>query len=151
MKKLILLVALAACHHSAAVSSSPAPRPAAGGNQIGAVDASAAVNGFLKAAKAQDIQGMSSLFGGPNGLLREIDTQANVEKRLLTMICYLKYDSYKIAREKASTGGTRLLTVDITLGTSTLTSDFTTVPNANGRWFVQQFDLQPLEKHCGKT
>jgi hypothetical protein len=117
---LLSIVTAGACRRAAppATSASTAAMPASG-NLIGAESANAALTAFLQAAKGQNLQAMSSLWGTPTELLREVDTQDNVEKRLLIMICHLKHDRVAVSNERASTGGARTFDVALTLGSDT--------------------------------
>jgi hypothetical protein len=169
VKKLILLAAgivLAGCSRAPAptVSATPAPAPAptasapaaaatspAATNVVGASTAATAVSGFMAAAKAQNLQAMGALWGTATELVRERDPQIDVEKRLLTMACHLKHDTYKVNSERADLGGTRVFTLQLTYKDVTRVSDFKAVPGQRGRWFLQEFEIEPLQAICVKS
>jgi hypothetical protein len=170
VKKLILLAAgivLAGCSRAPAptVAATPAPAPvptapppatattppAASTNVTGASSAATAISGFMTAAKAQNLQAMGALWGTATELVRERDPQVDVEKRLLTMVCYLKHDNYRVTAERPDVGGTRVYLLQLTYKDITRVSSFRVVPNDRGRWFVQEFELEPLQAICAKA
>ena len=160
---LVLAAVVAACHHGVSTPPAGAPAPAApppasapvpaarpSSSANGAADATAALSAFLGAAKMQDIQAMSRVWGSPSGLVRDAQPWGDVEKRLIIMQCYLKHDSYKVIRESPVAGGGRTYTVQLTLGSLSRSSDFTAVPGTGGRWFLQDFQPEPLNDLCAK-
>jgi hypothetical protein len=152
VKKLILLLlilAISACSRSRTPAPG-APPPSAPANQVGGADPRAALSAFLAAAKAQNIVAMSAMWGGPGGLARDGQPWADVEKRLITMACYLRHDSSTVLRENAVAGGGRTFTVQLTAGDITRASDFTTVAGSGGRWYLQDFQIEPLTALCSR-
>ena len=93
MRKLVaaaLLMMSAACRSAPTVKSGPS---------TGASSPRAAVDGFLGAVKAQDLQAMSTVWGNVKGPARDAIERAELEKRELIMQCYLNHDSYRIVSE----------------------------------------------------
>ncbi|HEX2781262.1 MAG TPA: hypothetical protein VHM30_17305, partial [Gemmatimonadaceae bacterium] len=75
----LALIVLAACH--------PAAR--GGVDQPGAPTAALAIDRFLGAAKAQDLQQLALVWGTTKGPARDVVDQSQIERRELIMICYL--------------------------------------------------------------
>ena len=148
MRKLVIaLFALAACRSSSATSGGAggrAPRP-------GADAPRAAVQTFLTAVKAQDLQAMSNVWGSEKGPAREIiDDRAELEKREIVMQCYLNHDRYRILDDVAGQGQERVFRVELTKGSLTRTTTFTTVRGPSDRWFVLTADLEPVKELCSR-
>ena len=120
------------------------------GNQTGASDALTAIRGFMAAAKAQDLQAMGALWGGPDGPARDQLDRAELEKRELIMMCYLKHDRYDIVGDAPNPGGARAYAVSVSLGDLTRSTTFKLVQGPASRWYVQDFDLKPLQELCAR-
>jgi len=116
----------------------------------GAASGLAAVAGFLGAVKAQDLQGMSAVWGNAKGLARDQMKRDELEKRLVIMQCLLQHDRYEVAPERArlSVGGRQEHQIDLTRGTLTARTKFITLQGADGRWLVEDIDLLPLKEFC---
>ncbi len=156
MKKLIVaLVFLGACHSAQTTTTTAAPASTGSatglsGNQTGAVDPAGAIRGFLTAAKAQDLQAMSAIWGTAEGPARDHMDRAYLEKTELIMVCYLKHDRYDIVGDAPNPGGTRAAVVNLTLGNLTRSTTFELVQGPASRWYVQSFDMQKLQEFCAK-
>lgn len=134
---LVLLVGFVACHRSM------------GGPTPGAENSQAAVEQFLFAAKAQDLQAMSAVWGNEESLVRDREDRQQFERRLLILTCHLRHDQSKIGPAQVGPNGRQLHRVELTQGDKTASPMFTTVRNAkNGRWFVEVFELEPLAPFC---
>jgi len=147
VRKLIgTLALLAAC------SSSPKPAmtPAAvsGGEQTGARDAGAAVRAYLAAAKTQDLQAMSAVWGTPTGAARETIPRDELDKRELINMRCLAHDSYAIISDAPGTGGRRVFAVALKRRDLTRTTNFYAVPGPSGRWYLESFDPDPIQDLC---
>lgn len=153
MKKLITLVALlamqAACHSSPPAA---APRPVAtNGALTGAADAAGAVRAFMGAAKQQDLQALGGIWGDANGPARDAISREELEKRELIMLKCLRHDRYDIVGDAPSAGGSRVLAVAVTYKGTSLSTNFTAIRGPANRWYVEKFDLEPLQKICAAT
>lgn len=145
MKRLvILLFALAACSHGAA----PAPGAAPSGQESGETTPRRAVESFLKAVSAQDLQGMSLIWGTSKGPAREVVDRAQLEKRELIMQCYLGHDKFAILRDAPSSDDTHTLLVSLSKGSLTRQTTFTTVRGPGNRWYVLDAQLEPVRDLC---
>ena len=122
-------------------------RPQGGGNLTGAADSRAAVESFLRAARAQDLEAMSIIWGTERGPVRDQMERREREQRQLVMMCYLNHDSYQILSETPGETS-RTLAVQLSRGSLTRTTNFVTVRGAGGRWYVEQAQIQPLTDFC---
>ena len=135
-----LLVVVAACHSGA----TPAPTS-------GASSPTAAVNAFLAAGKAQDLQAMGAVWGTAKGPARTglsgVEL-ANYEKNELIMVHLLCQDQSRIVGESQAPMGNRTVTVELKHGSNTATLDFTTVVGPASRWYVGNFQIEKLQGLC---
>jgi hypothetical protein len=120
------------------------------GNQTGAADPISAIRGFLGAAKQQDLQAMSAMWGSPQGAVRDQMDRAELEKRELIMMCYLKHDRYDIIGDAPNPGGTRAAIVNLTLGDITRSTTFNVVEGPASRWYVGNVDIEKLRDICAR-
>lgn len=135
---LLVLVTLASCR--TAPMSGPEP---------GARSSEAAITQFLAAARAQDLQAMSAMWGNSESLVREREDRRELERRLIVMACHLKHDESRIGPSRRGEGGRILHDVELTQGPKRATSTFTTVRNTQSdRWFVENFDIEALQELC---
>ncbi|HVB30434.1 MAG TPA: hypothetical protein VNE60_02790 [Gemmatimonadaceae bacterium] len=149
MRKLIIGLALVAgCSSGGTMRGNPAPLVPS--NDTGALNPDAAVNQFMAAVKAEDLQAMGAIWGTPDGPARDQMSQDVLQQRELIMLCYLKHDSYKILGDAPSMDNTRALSVDVTRKERTHATTFTAVRGKNGRWYVEAVDIQPLTDFCAK-
>ena len=133
-KALWCLVFVAACH------SAPA------GNVLtGADSPRSAVERFLAAARAQDMQALSVTWGNDKGPQRDQLERQELEKRELIMIALLRHDQAKISEPKRIDGGKMVLTVDLKQGKRSASPTFTTVMGPSSRWYVVDLDLLMLQ------
>lgn len=145
MKKvMVALVLIAACHRNVATSSAPAPAS----GQIGASDASAAVRAFLAAARSQDLQAMSVVWGTQAGPVRDQLPRDEMEKRELILMKCLRHDSYEVITDSPATTGTRVLAVQLKRRDKTQATNFTVVTGPNSRWYVEKFNLEDMGSFC---
>lgn len=133
----LMLVLLAGC------------RRAVGGPEPGAAASQMAVQQFLNAAKAGDLQAMSAVFGDDVSPLRDRASRQEVEQRMMIMVCHLKHDTARIGTAQAAQNGRTQHRVELTQGTKSASPLFTTVKNdRTGRWFVADFDLAAVRQFC---
>ncbi len=129
--------------------SAPVPAPT-DVNATGAADGHAAVRAFLDAARAQDLQAFSAVWGGTNGPLRNMVGHDDFEKRELIMMCFLKHDSDSIGTASAAAGSRMTYPVRLTQGSTTRGTTVTTIQGPSSRWYVETVDLRPIEALCQK-
>lgn len=134
---LLVLVAILGCHRTV------------GGPEAGATSSEAAVQQFLFAAKAQDLQAMSAVWGNAESPVRDRADRQQLERRLLLMTCHLRHDESRIGAGNSGEAGKVLHRVDLTQGDKKASPVFTTVRNTRtGRWFVEDFDFQATAGFC---
>lgn len=148
MKKLIgavLLVAVAgACHSSSSKTVTTNASPVMSGNQTGASDATSAVRAFMAAAKAQDLQAISGLWGDQEGSARGRYAKADEERREILMVSCLQHDRYDVVSEAPAQAGGREILINMSKPGKTATATFTVLQAKDRRWYVKQFDLDKL-------
>jgi len=134
---LLVLVFVGACRRSP------------GGSAAGANSSQEAVMQFLDAARAQDIQAMSAVWGDAEAPARDRLDRQELERRLIIIARTLCHDSATIAAPTSGEGGRMLHRADITKGDRTATVPFTTARNRRtGQWFVEDIDLRPARDFC---
>jgi hypothetical protein len=119
----------------------------------GAATPRAAVDRFLAAAKAQDMQALGAGFGGEKGLARDHEDRVVTERRELIMLQCLRHDKAVIAEPTRGEGGRQLFLIDFTQGSQKATVLFTTVKGPSDRWYVEIFDITVLQNKgfCSKS
>lgn len=132
-----MLVAIMGCHRSV------------GGPEAGATSSVAAVEQFLAAAKAQDLQALSAVWGNADAPVRDREDRQQLERRLLIITCHLRHDASRIGAAQPGESGKLLHRVDLTQGDKKASPVFTTVRNTkSGRWFVEDFDFKSMAGFC---
>lgn len=126
--------------------------PSVGGtpNTVGAATGRAVVENFLKAVNAQDLQGMSALWGNAKGLARDQYKREEIEKRLIIMQCLMQHEThtYPDDRPRLQTGGKQEHIVDLTKGKITVRTTIVTVVGPGGRHLVEDVDVSKLKDFC---
>jgi hypothetical protein len=140
---LLLLTAGTACTKHTTVT--PVPVGAGATGPRGALDA------FLAAIRAKDLQALGAVWGDKNGAIRDTKriTREEVEQRELVLMCYFNHDTYKVISDAPSSGGERVMTVSLTRGTLSRTTNFYLV-GGRDRWYVRSADMEPVRDLCGK-
>lgn len=119
-------------------------------NNVGAGSSRAAVDGFMTAVKAADLQAMSTIWGNEKGPGRDQFKRDELEKRLVIMQCLLQHDRYTFLDDtpQLQTGGRQGWPLQLTRKRVTAKTKLTTVRGPNGRWFLADADLAPLRDFC---
>ncbi len=117
---------------------------------VGAVTGKAAVEGFLKAVKAQDLQAMSAIWGTTKGAARDQMKRDDLEKRLIIMQCTLTHEkwAYLEDRPRLQTGGRQEFQLELFQSQRSAKTSIVTVSGPGGRWFVEDINLLPLKEFC---
>jgi len=125
------------------------PMPLSGA-AAGSSTARDAVDGFLRAVKAQDLQTMSAVWGTVRGPAREQIAREELEKRLIIIQCKLDHDSWSYSEERPRllAGGKQEFRVRIRQKQAEAVTSFTTILGTDGRWYVEIVDLEPLGDFC---
>lgn len=123
-----------------------------GPSGIGASSSELAVMEFLSAARSQDLQAMSAIWGDADGLTREREDRVNLERRLLIINCHLRHDESRIGAGQSGEGGRIMHSVELVSGTTRASTLFTTVRNRrSGNWVVENLDIRPLAELCNTS
>ena len=147
---LIVTMGAAACTRAAtSATPTPAPAPLAGATS-GAADARAAVESFMKAVKAQDLQTMAAVWGTSRGPARDQLDREQLEKRLIIIQCKLDHEQWGFAEDRARllAGGKQDFQVRLRQKGASAVTSFTTIQATDGRWYVEIVDLDPLRDFC---
>ena len=147
VKKLAVLavLALSACHRQVKVGSSPTA------NTPGGATPREALQFFMAAAKAQDIQAMSNVWGTTAGPARSTMDKSELEMREIILMCYLTHDSYQVLGEAPAANGERVLAVDVKYQDLTRSTNFFLTRGPANRWYVARFDNQALQDICAQS
>lgn len=132
----VVLVFAAACRSSA---------PVADGSQAGAASPRAAVDQYLAAAKAQDLQALGAVWGDEKGPTRDRTPRAQLEQLEFIQLCLLHHDQARVGEPTGAPGGRFAFMVEMTQGTLKANVPFTTAKGPSNRWFVQDFDAKLLQ------
>ena len=116
----------------------------------GAADARGAVVAYLAAAKAEDLQAMSVVWGTREGPARSIMERDYLEKAEIINIRCIGHDSYEILSDAPSASGSRAFAVLLKRRDLTRTTNFYAVPGPSGRWYLERFEPEPLKEFCGR-
>ena len=122
------------------------PRP--GGVQTGAERPRHAVELFLAAVNAQDIQAMSVVWGTEKGPARDQLSRQELERREIIMQQCFAHDRYRVVDELQGEGGTRVVRVEVTRGRLTKTPQFVTIKGPSERWYVLDADIAAMRDLC---
>ena len=119
------------------------------GTPTGAAAPQLAVEQFLKAVNAKDIQAMSSVFGTDKGPARETMDRTELEKRLVILACYFNHDTNRILGEAGGIGGHREVRVELNKGNLSRQTTFYTIQGPGRRWYVDNMDIAAVRDFCG--
>jgi len=135
-----LMLAAAACG-GARTPSGPLP---------GAPGAREAVDQFMGAVRAQDLQALSTIWGTAKGPARDQMDRTELERRELLMMCYLTHERFIVQDEQAGAADTRVFRIALTRGNTTKPTTFTVVKGPSDRWYVSDADLTQLQAFCNR-
>ena len=146
MKKLaiVLLLVAAGCRRTVVVGNATTVK------DPGAPTPREAVDRFMAAAKTQDLQAMSLVWGTSAGPTIETMNKDERDQREIIMMCYLKHDSYRIMGEAPSTDGDRVIAMEVKFKDLTRSTTFKATKANSNRWFVLKFDNDALRDLCAK-
>jgi hypothetical protein len=115
-----------------------------------------AVQQFMAAVKAQDLQGISAVWGTSKGLARDGLSQAELDRRLLLIQRCYNHDSFRIVEETPAPDGKRYLRLAVVRGRITKSPNFLIVRgpvrDSQGRtstqWLVEDADYASMQELC---
>ena len=144
---LLLATLVGACRRPVQVGSPP---PAATTVPAGAGGATPreALQKFMTSAKVQDLDAMSNVWGTSQGPIRSTTSRQEWEQREVILMGCLKHDSYRVVSESPAAGGERVMVVELRFRDLTRSTNFYAVPGPEQRWFIRQFDIEPLQAIC---
>ena len=155
MRKLaiVCLLVLVGCKRQVSVTSAPSqPSATANPNAPGGSSHRDALDRFMRAAKNQDVQAMSNVWGsvkGPARTDRTYMTVQEMEMRIIYMMRCLRHDSYTVNAETPAVADKRTFNVTVKYGNVTAVTDFTTTRGPESRYFLETFDLPKAQAICG--
>jgi hypothetical protein len=146
VKKLaiVLLLVAAGCRRTVVVGNATTVR------DPGAPTPREAVDRFMAAAKTQDLQAMSLVWGTNAGPTIETMAKEERDQREIIMMCSLKHDSYRIMGEAPSTDGDRVIAMEVKFKDLTRSTSFKATRAQSNRWFVLKFDNDALRDICAR-
>ena len=145
MKKLLIgFILLSACATRTVVE-----QPVNTTNVSVASGARPALDAFLAAIRAKDLQALGANWGDKNGAIRDSKriSRDELEKRELVLMCYFSHDSYTVLSDDPAANGERKMTVRLTRGTLSRTTDFFLTGGAE-RWYVRTANMDPVRDLC---
>lgn len=139
-KLLVMLVVLAACR-----TAPPTPT----GAVYGTASPRAAVETFLAAIRAGDLQAISYVWGNERGSVIGQMDRAEMERRQLIFQCYFNHDQARVL-EQVSAGEPNhtVFRAELTLRGMTRTPTVSTVQGPQGRWYVVDADINAVRDFC---
>jgi hypothetical protein len=142
LRKVAGLFLLASC-------SSATQKMGSNGQITGAPSAQLAVDQFLKAVNAKDLQAMSTIFGTKDGPARETMDRTELEKREVILACYFNNDSYRTLGETGGAQGHREIKVELKKGNLARETTFYAIKGPGGRWYIDNMDIAAVRDFCG--
>jgi hypothetical protein len=131
-----------------AAACATAPHGGATSRAVGAATPREAVDAFLAAIHAQDLQAISLVWGTDHGAARDVVDRSELEKREIIMVCFFGHDKASVGPDSPGEKGRRVFPVMLTKGSLTRESDFTTVQGPAGRWYVENADILKVKDFC---
>jgi hypothetical protein len=144
-------ILLSAC--ASAPPSNPGsttPNPVITGGMTGAGAPRLAVEQFLSAAQAGDLQAMSVVFGTDKGAARDNIQWNELEKREIILQCFFNADSYRILSEAPGADGHRVIRAELMKGKVARQPNFFVIEGPGQRWYVDNMEIAVVRDFCGQ-
>ena len=124
----------------------PAPGPVSAPTAAGPRPA---LDAFLSAIRAQDLQALAVAWGDKNGPVRDskVFAREEMEQRELILIRCFKHDRARVISEAPAPDGQRDFQVELVRGTVTRVTDFFTVKGPD-RWYVRSGNMDAVKDLC---
>ena len=147
MKSLAIALVLVLAGCSSRGGSGPS------GSQTGASSAEGAVNAYMAAMKARDLQAMSAVWGSARGSVRETMSRDQMEKNGTIVMGLMCPDEFRVTSNVAGDGGRRELRGQMKRGQRTIDLTFVAIEGPGKRWYVEDVPLngdlpQRLQAFC---
>lgn len=139
MRRFALFICLLAACRTVPVGMSTS------GSGVGAASPQAAVEQMLAAARAQDLQAITAVWGDEQGLMRDRTPRDELESRAFIIACVLKNDTEKVGEAAPAGNGHMFVTADLTQGKNAGSIRFELAPTRARRWLVTNFDVSVLQ------
>ena len=107
-----------------------------------------AVDNFLTAVHAQDIQAMGAIFGTSRGPARDNMDRDELEKRLIILQCYFDHDKFRITGDTPGDNGHRVVATELTRGTNVRTPNFWVVQGPSNRFYIDNMEIAAVRDFC---
>ncbi|MDQ6716897.1 MAG: hypothetical protein M3Z17_00970, partial [Gemmatimonadota bacterium] len=130
---------------------STTPTPVLNSGMPGAAAPRMAVEQFLNAAHAGDLQAMSVVFGTKQGAARDNMPWNELEKREVILQCFFNADAYRILGETAGADGHRVVRVQLTKGKVSRQPNFFVIEGPGQRWYVDNMEIAVVRDFCGQA
>ncbi|MEO8620847.1 MAG: hypothetical protein ABI625_07270 [bacterium] len=108
-----------------------------------------ALDAFLAAIKAQDLQALAVAWGDKTGPVR--DTKAfsreEMEQREIILLRCFRHDRTRVLGDAPAAGGERNFQVELMRGTVTRVADFLVVQGPD-RWYVRSANMDAVKDLC---
>jgi len=147
---LVLAMGVTACAGGGASGGAAAAPAPLSGAMSGAGSSREAVETFMRAVRAQDLQTMAAVWGTSRGPARDQLDREQLEKRLIIIQCKLDHEEWGFAEQRARllAGGKQDFQVRVRQKNVAAVTTFTTIQAVDGRWYVEIVDLEPLRDFC---
>jgi hypothetical protein len=142
---------LAAGCASAPSRPSGGTAPVFNGGATGAAAPRLAVEQFLTAAHAGDLQAMSAVFGTNKGAARDNIQWNELEKREIILQCFFDADSFRVVSESAGADGHRVVKVELKKGKLIRQPNFFVIQGPAQRWYVDNMEIFVVRDFCGQV
>lgn len=122
----------------------------ASGQLTGAVAPRLAVEQFLGAVRAQDLQALSVVWGTEKGPIRDDRrvSRSELEQRELIMIRCFTHSEFRIVDEQQALEGRRVFKVALTNRGRVKEPNFHTVMGPSDRWYVENAEIAAVKEFC---
>ena len=150
-KLLLVMLALSACSRATTTTTTGpggTSTSTSGPPLVGASTPVMAVEQFLAAVRATDLQAMSVVFGTSSGPARDNMEREQLDKRLIILQCYFNHDKSRMLSETPGEGGHRVFTVELTRGRFVRSPRFYAIKGPNERWFVDNMEIAAVREFC---
>jgi len=116
-------------------------------DEDGQSTAAHALEAFLSAIRARDIQKLAVAWGDEKGSVLNKWPANDLQQRGAILLRFLSHHSSEILSEGEATANARTFKVALKNGEKTFATDFSVVRGSLGRWYVQKFDMIPLREN----